>query len=238
MSFEDALAELEQIVRRLEAGQVKLDDAISVYERGAQLKRHCERKLNEAQQRVERIVVGPDGADRGGAGEHLTDTLWPDAVGVPRGAGAGGEPDRFGARSAARRAARTSRRGCCEAMRYSALASGQAAAPVPGAGQRAAVRRRPAQRAAGRGGGRDGPRLFAGARRPAGDGRQRSAARPADLPQGVRRGDRGARRRRALDHGVRGAGRIPTRTPTRRCAASWWRRWPRRPAPPAWSAAR
>jgi exodeoxyribonuclease VII small subunit len=61
MSFEDALAELEQIVRRLEAGQVKLDEAILSYERGAQLKQHCERKLNEAQQRVERIVIGPDG---------------------------------------------------------------------------------------------------------------------------------------------------------------------------------
>ena len=62
MSFEDALAELEQIVRRLEGGQVKLDEAILAYERGAQLKRHCERKLNEAQQRVDRIVIGPDGA--------------------------------------------------------------------------------------------------------------------------------------------------------------------------------
>jgi len=62
MSFEDALAELEQIVRRLEAGQVKLDQAIQCYERGAQLKQHCERKLNEAQQRVDRIVIGPDGS--------------------------------------------------------------------------------------------------------------------------------------------------------------------------------
>jgi exodeoxyribonuclease VII small subunit len=62
MSFEEALAELEQIVRRLEGGQVKLDEAILSYERGAQLKRHCERKLNEAQQRVDRIVIGPDGA--------------------------------------------------------------------------------------------------------------------------------------------------------------------------------
>ncbi len=62
MSFEDALAELEQIVRRLEAGQVKLDEAILSYERGAQLKQHCEKKLNEAQQRVERIAIGPDGA--------------------------------------------------------------------------------------------------------------------------------------------------------------------------------
>src|SRR5579871_4053913 len=62
MSFEDALAELEQIVRRLEGGQVKLDEAIQSYERGALLKQHCERKLNEARQRADRIVVGPDGA--------------------------------------------------------------------------------------------------------------------------------------------------------------------------------
>jgi exodeoxyribonuclease VII small subunit len=61
MSFEDALAELEQIVRRLEAGQVKLDEAIRCYERGARLRRHCESKLDEAQQRVDRIVVGADG---------------------------------------------------------------------------------------------------------------------------------------------------------------------------------
>lgn len=62
MSFEDALGELEGIVRRLEGGQVRLDDAIQSYERGAQLKRHCEQKLSEAQQRIDRIVVAPDGA--------------------------------------------------------------------------------------------------------------------------------------------------------------------------------
>jgi exodeoxyribonuclease VII small subunit len=61
MSFEDALSELEGIVRRLEGGQVRLDDAIQSYERGAQLKRHCEQKLSEAQQRIDRIVVAPDG---------------------------------------------------------------------------------------------------------------------------------------------------------------------------------
>jgi len=60
MSFEEALAELEQSVRRLEGGQVKLDEAILSYERGALLKQHCERKLNEAQQRVDRIVIGAD----------------------------------------------------------------------------------------------------------------------------------------------------------------------------------
>lgn len=61
LSFEDALAELEQIVRRLETGGGKLDDAIVAYERGAQLKRHCEQKLREAQARVDKIVIGADG---------------------------------------------------------------------------------------------------------------------------------------------------------------------------------
>ena len=45
LSFEDALAELEQIVRGLESGQQKLEDAITAYERGAALRRHCEAKL-------------------------------------------------------------------------------------------------------------------------------------------------------------------------------------------------
>jgi exodeoxyribonuclease VII small subunit len=61
LSFEDALSELELIVRRLEAGNAKLDEAISAYERGALLKRHCETKLREAQTRVEKIVIGADG---------------------------------------------------------------------------------------------------------------------------------------------------------------------------------
>jgi exodeoxyribonuclease VII small subunit len=61
LSFEDALAELETIVRRLEEGSAKLDEAISAYERGAALQRHCESKLQEAQMRVDRIVLGPDG---------------------------------------------------------------------------------------------------------------------------------------------------------------------------------
>ncbi len=61
MSFEAALAELEAIVKRLETGNAKLDDAISAYERGALLKRHCEAKLREAQSRVDKIVMGSDG---------------------------------------------------------------------------------------------------------------------------------------------------------------------------------
>ena len=61
LSFEDALKELEGIVKQLEQGQVKLDDAISAYERGAQLKAHCEKKLAEAKMKVEKIVFS-DGA--------------------------------------------------------------------------------------------------------------------------------------------------------------------------------
>lgn len=62
MSFEDALAELETIVRGLEAGSGRLDEAIAAYERGAMLRRHCEAKLQEAQARIEKIVLGPGGA--------------------------------------------------------------------------------------------------------------------------------------------------------------------------------
>ena len=64
LSFEDALAELDRIVRDLETGQARLDDAIAAYERGAALKRHCEAKLRDAQAKVDRIVTGPDGQNR------------------------------------------------------------------------------------------------------------------------------------------------------------------------------
>lgn len=62
VSFEDALAELERIVRGLEGGQQKLEDAIGAYERGALLRRHCEAKLAEAEARVQAIVAAADGA--------------------------------------------------------------------------------------------------------------------------------------------------------------------------------
>lgn len=55
LGFEDALKELEGIVRALESGDGKLDDAIASYERGALLKKHCEGKLAEARNRIERI---------------------------------------------------------------------------------------------------------------------------------------------------------------------------------------
>ncbi|HKX10521.1 MAG TPA: exodeoxyribonuclease VII small subunit [Stellaceae bacterium] len=62
LSFEEALQELEQIVKRLEGGTGKLDDAIQSYERGTLLKRHCETKLREAQARVDKIVIAADGS--------------------------------------------------------------------------------------------------------------------------------------------------------------------------------
>ena len=61
LSFEEAIAELEGIVRKLEEGKGKLDDAIDSYERGTMLRRHCEAKLAEAQARIDKIVPTADG---------------------------------------------------------------------------------------------------------------------------------------------------------------------------------
>ncbi|MDD3030263.1 MAG: exodeoxyribonuclease VII small subunit [Alphaproteobacteria bacterium] len=62
LSFEDALAELEALVKKLDDGKAKLDDAIKAYERGALLKRHCAAKLREAQAKIDLITVGDDGS--------------------------------------------------------------------------------------------------------------------------------------------------------------------------------
>lgn len=64
MSFEEALAELEGIVRELEGGDAKLEEAIGSYERGAALKKHCEAKLRDAKAKIEKISIGADGAAR------------------------------------------------------------------------------------------------------------------------------------------------------------------------------
>ena len=61
LSFEEALAELQALVKSLEKGDSKLDDAINSYKRGVDLKRHCEAKLREAQLKVEKIVQSADG---------------------------------------------------------------------------------------------------------------------------------------------------------------------------------
>lgn len=64
VSFEKALAELEEIVRKLEQGSVELEESIALYERGAALKAHCDAKLKSAQERIEKIVVAGDGTPR------------------------------------------------------------------------------------------------------------------------------------------------------------------------------
>lgn len=62
ISFEDALRELEMIVTSLERGDVSLDDAIKAFERGTQLKAHCQARLEEARMKVEQIKLPADGA--------------------------------------------------------------------------------------------------------------------------------------------------------------------------------
>lgn len=66
MTFETALAELESIVERLEAGKVDLQESIAIYERGEELKRHCEKLLKTAEARIEKITLNagaPTGAE-------------------------------------------------------------------------------------------------------------------------------------------------------------------------------
>lgn len=67
MNFEDALRALEDVVRRLEGGEVPLDESIALYERGEELRRHCQARLDAAQERIEKIVNGPDGKPQGTA---------------------------------------------------------------------------------------------------------------------------------------------------------------------------
>ncbi|MBQ8661004.1 MAG: exodeoxyribonuclease VII small subunit [Alphaproteobacteria bacterium] len=61
LSFEDALAQLENIVRELESGRIKLDDAVSAYEKAVALKQLCENKLQNARLKIEKIEVSPQG---------------------------------------------------------------------------------------------------------------------------------------------------------------------------------
>ena len=61
LTFEQALAELEGIVKALESGQGALEASVAAYQRGAALRAHCERKLAEAEQKVQAIVEGPSG---------------------------------------------------------------------------------------------------------------------------------------------------------------------------------
>lgn len=61
LNFEDALMQLENIVRELEAGRIKLDDAVEAYEKAVKLKQFCENKLKSAQIKIEKIEINKDG---------------------------------------------------------------------------------------------------------------------------------------------------------------------------------
>lgn len=65
LSFEKALAELESIVEKLEGGRVDLEASIAIYERGRALKEHCEAALKNAEARIEKITLRPDGTASG-----------------------------------------------------------------------------------------------------------------------------------------------------------------------------
>ena len=65
MPFEKALAQLEEIVTKLESGKVDLEQSIAIYERGEALKKHCERLLKDAEARIEKITLKPDGSVAG-----------------------------------------------------------------------------------------------------------------------------------------------------------------------------
>ncbi len=67
LTFEEALAALEQVVGQLEGGQVPLEQSIALYERGDALKKYCDAKLGEAELKVEKIVAGDDGGAKGTA---------------------------------------------------------------------------------------------------------------------------------------------------------------------------
>jgi exodeoxyribonuclease VII small subunit len=62
MNFEAALSELESLVQNLESGQTSLEDSIDAYERGVALKKHCEKKLKEAELKIEKIAQNEDGS--------------------------------------------------------------------------------------------------------------------------------------------------------------------------------
>ncbi|MBP5399113.1 MAG: exodeoxyribonuclease VII small subunit [Alphaproteobacteria bacterium] len=61
ITFEDALSKLENLVRELEAGKIKLDDAVTAYEQAVTLKNFCEKKLNDAKLKIEKIELDSNG---------------------------------------------------------------------------------------------------------------------------------------------------------------------------------
>jgi exodeoxyribonuclease VII small subunit len=92
LSYEQALAELDTLIQRLEGGAVNLDEAINCYERASRLAQHCADLLDQTEQKITQLVVGPSGTQER--------AFSPDAVPAPapapaRPSGAAAEPRAF-----------------------------------------------------------------------------------------------------------------------------------------------
>lgn len=61
MKFEESLQELEEIVRKMEGGNLPLDDAINLFEKGMKLSNLCSKKLEAARSKIEILTKGKDG---------------------------------------------------------------------------------------------------------------------------------------------------------------------------------
>lgn len=93
LSFEEALERLENIVADLERGDVSLDESVKVYERGEALKKHCAKLLKAAQDKVEKIRIGADGAPKGTDALDGADAVADESAGASDGAGADDSED-------------------------------------------------------------------------------------------------------------------------------------------------
>ncbi len=65
LTFEEAMAELETVVRQLETGRIKLDEAVATYERGVQLKNFCAEKLQNAKAKIDLLVLDTNNTPTG-----------------------------------------------------------------------------------------------------------------------------------------------------------------------------
>ncbi|MDR2902259.1 MAG: exodeoxyribonuclease VII small subunit [Lactobacillales bacterium] len=65
LTFEEAMGELENVVRMLEGGRIPLDEAVSTYERGVLLKNHCQEKLKEAKLKIDQLIIDKNNAPTG-----------------------------------------------------------------------------------------------------------------------------------------------------------------------------
>lgn len=70
LSFEDGYNRLEQVIRRLEAGELSLDESVALYEEGMRLAKHCERQLNHAELRVSQLLAAVMDEDESPQSEH------------------------------------------------------------------------------------------------------------------------------------------------------------------------